>query len=457
MRVIDLHIDGFGHFADTEYGPIEAPLTVFYGPNEAGKSTLLAFLRTMFFGFPPTKRDAFYPPLRGGAHGGRILVEDDGGGGYHVALSESNKGVVARLSRAASADQLDPQALDRLLGHASKGMFESVFAFNLADLEKLGPLGKGDASKQIYSAGMGAAKVPGALKTLQDRQEGLFVPRGSNQVVARLLNELEKVETELRDGLNGATRFADLMDRRSMTEAEIGELAANAKDVDLSVRRLQRLRAAFDDWLEGRALEGELAGLPERTGFPVDGLNRLAALEERVRQASEQLAIREEELATAQEALDASSIDQAVLENAGEIDRLRRGRQGFDGSVADAPKRATELHQRQEELAEALRRLGTGWDVPRLDAFDESIPVQGTWLAQVVRGYFAYHAVPMNIHALHSFRHNVMKLWRRTLRRRSQKDGMTWDRMERLGNDWLPPAKILHPWPERRFAVKHPR
>jgi hypothetical protein len=87
----------------------------------------------------------------------------------------------------------------------------------------------------------------------------------------------------------------------------------------------------------------------------------------------------------------------------------------------------------------------------------ESIPAQGVWLAQVVRGYFAYHAVPMNIHALQSFRHNVMKLWRRSLRRRSQKDGMTWEHMERLGNDWLPRVSILHPWPERRFAVKHSR
>jgi group II intron reverse transcriptase/maturase len=108
--------------------------------------------------------------------------------------------------------------------------------------------------------------------------------------------------------------------------------------------------------------------------------------------------------------------------------------------------RADRMRAKLRDIKEQLRKR-----------MHESIPVQGTWLAQVVRGYFAYHAVPMNIHALQSFRHNVMKLWRRTLRRRSQKDSMTWERMERLGNDWLPPAKILHPWPERRFAVKHSR
>jgi RNA-directed DNA polymerase len=48
-------------------------------------------------------------------------------------------------------------------------------------------------------------------------------------------------------------------------------------------------------------------------------------------------------------------------------------------------------------------------------------------------------------------------LWRRTLRRRSQKDGFTWDRMTKLADGWLPAPRILHPWPEQRFAVKHSR
>jgi RNA-directed DNA polymerase len=51
----------------------------------------------------------------------------------------------------------------------------------------------------------------------------------------------------------------------------------------------------------------------------------------------------------------------------------------------------------------------------------------------------------------------VADLWRRTLRRRSQKDGFTWDRMTKLADAWLPAPRILHPWPDQRFAVKHPR
>ncbi len=85
------------------------------------------------------------------------------------------------------------------------------------------------------------------------------------------------------------------------------------------------------------------------------------------------------------------------------------------------------------------------------------IPQQGNWLKQVVTGYFAYHAVPTNSRALHAFRYHVTDLWRRSLKRRSQKDRTRWDRITKLANDYLPHPRILHPWPNARFAVKHPR
>src|SRR5229473_7290096 len=87
----------------------------------------------------------------------------------------------------------------------------------------------------------------------------------------------------------------------------------------------------------------------------------------------------------------------------------------------------------------------------------QPIPQQGRWLQQVVTGYFNYHAVPTNSSTLTAFLFHVTNLWRRTLRQRSQKDWTTWERIKRLADDWLPRPRILHPWPESRFAVRHPR
>jgi hypothetical protein len=87
----------------------------------------------------------------------------------------------------------------------------------------------------------------------------------------------------------------------------------------------------------------------------------------------------------------------------------------------------------------------------------QPLPDQGKWLWHVVRGYFSYHAVPTNARALAVFRHHVVDLWRRTLRRRSHKDCITWVRMTQRAETWLPKPIILHPWPSYRFAVTHPR
>jgi group II intron reverse transcriptase/maturase len=87
----------------------------------------------------------------------------------------------------------------------------------------------------------------------------------------------------------------------------------------------------------------------------------------------------------------------------------------------------------------------------------EPIPRQGTWLGQVVRGYFAYHAVPTNAKSLVAFHYHVRVLWLRTLQRRSQRDSTTWERIARLAAEFLPLPRVLHPWPDARFLVTHPR
>ena len=83
-----------------------------------------------------------------------------------------------------------------------------------------------------------------------------------------------------------------------------------------------------------------------------------------------------------------------------------------------------------------------------------SIPQQGAWLGSVVRGHFAYYAVPTNVQALSAFRTEAISHWKRALERRSQRGRVSWTRMARLQSRWVPRARILHPWPEQRFDAR---
>ena len=83
----------------------------------------------------------------------------------------------------------------------------------------------------------------------------------------------------------------------------------------------------------------------------------------------------------------------------------------------------------------------------------QPIPEQGRWLTSVLRGHYRYYAVPDNSAALNAFRKRLIRHWLWSLQRRSQRGTMTWERIWRFADRWLPRPQILHPWPEQRFAA----
>jgi len=121
--------------------------------------------------------------------------------------------------------------------------------------------------------------------------------------------------------------------------------------------------------------------------------------------------------------------------------RSRRG-----GFLLRRHSRRDRMRAKLKELKEELRRRR-----------HDTIPEQGRWLKQVVAGWYNYHAVQTNFAALRSFHYHLVARWRRSLKRRSQRDYLSWQRMHAIAKRWLPPVRILHPWPSERFAVKHPR
>ena len=109
-------------------------------------------------------------------------------------------------------------------------------------------------------------------------------------------------------------------------------------------------------------------------------------------------------------------------------------------------KRKTISKRMRAKLAEVNDQLKRRRHLP--------IPEQGRWLASVVRGHRAYYAVPGNTDAVAAFRTQVTRHWYKALRRRSQRTRLNWTRMNRLATRWLPPARVMHPFPGERFDAK---
>lgn len=108
---------------------------------------------------------------------------------------------------------------------------------------------------------------------------------------------------------------------------------------------------------------------------------------------------------------------------------------------------AKKLHNKLAELKNKLNRM-MHWDLAQV----------GAWVLSVLRGWCQYHAIPGNIHRLRQFRTALQVLWLNALRRRSQRGRrMTWAKFSRISQRWIPPVRILHPYPSVRFSRLHPR
>ena len=110
-------------------------------------------------------------------------------------------------------------------------------------------------------------------------------------------------------------------------------------------------------------------------------------------------------------------------------------------------------HARRDRLRAKLKEVKEG---PK-KRMHQPIPAQGRWPGQAVGGLFGYRAVPTDSGTLPVFRYHATNLWRRTLRRRSQKDAIAWARIARLADAFPSKPPIRHPWPRTRFAAPHPR
>ena len=375
MRLEELYLDGFGRFHNRTLGPISEPVTVFYGPNEAGKSTLLAFIRAILFGFPQRRQREHYPPLDGGRHGGHIRFSDDVGAVYTLERFAGARGGQPTIWTEEGESLNVTTTLPRLTGQATPDLFKNVFAFSLDELQSEGLMKDSEVTDLIYSVGLGVAKLPKFARALSDRKGKLFRPQGKSQEITKSLREMDSLDQQLQAALGNADEYRRLVSRQDGILQELAD--ANAKLSRLNTRRskIESLQRGWDDWLALTDCETRLKDMPRFQQFPENPIARLEGLEGRIRQISDDLEDASEKVRSAEEVASAIIPGENLLDDAGNIEQIRRARSSFDNSVHDLPERQTELRGLRADFDRNMRELGQSWGETELEPFDTSMVV----------------------------------------------------------------------------------
>ncbi len=328
MRIDGWQVDGFGVLKDATEQGLGAGVTVLLGENEAGKSTLLAFIRAVLYGFPRAnaRDERSYAPLNGGRHGGKLLLRDREDGLWVVGRYVDGKSV--EITRPdGTIGEVEDLAL--LLGHTDRPLFKSVFAFGLEELQQFTTLTTEGVRDRIFSVGItGAGKsAREAIASLEKQQAVLLKQRGGDAELNNLAREIQRVEAEMTEARQLATRYAEFeqaADDRDAVAEELREQADERQRLKSEVEALLTLRPEWEK-LEGLRLE----------------LDRLPSV------ADESLA---------------SAVGGAVTELA-----VQRGQEQRLDELR------TDRAAASDALEESLSRLGDGWDAARVDALDVSV------------------------------------------------------------------------------------
>lgn len=266
MRIEGWRIDGFGVLRDMEVSDLESGVTIFVGQNEAGKSTLLAFLRTMLFGFADRRtRENPYPPLAGGRHGGQITLTDEHGLWTFTRFKDKPKVITACGPDGHSGGEED---LRRLLSGVDATLFKSIFAFSLDELQRFATLDAAGVRERIFSAGIsGAGQSARAVLAELGAEEGrLLKQRSGKAVINDLVRRLQRAEEDVQKAEQEATGYADLAGAEDAQRRLAADFEARLTALAAERRRYEILAALRPDWEELAAADRLLAELPAPSG-----------------------------------------------------------------------------------------------------------------------------------------------------------------------------------------------
>ena len=373
MRITGLNVENYGPFVGLPPMDLSTQLTIFAGPNEAGKSALRAFISMVLFGRrrsnAPDARWFNYSHAGGGAGRGSVEMES-GGRNYTVHRREGSAPTVSD-GDSTSGEEL----LNALIGRIDGALYQRVFSINLTELQDLNLLTDERVKGRIYSAGLGlgAVSLPDIKKAIEDERStagGLWSERkgrlraGLEELATWTANlDLARSELHSYESLNGQI---------TALSADISKAEGLRRDLDTERERLRRVEDLRAPWQALGQLRRQLENLPDTDAFPPDGVDQLDRLTARIESLSN--TIRDGDLE--QRRRDDQAEKLPLIESFELHDRAIRDVVDetvvYERLIRDLPGREQVRMEVESDLKTKLQELGPDWDESRVSTFADT-------------------------------------------------------------------------------------
>lgn len=282
MKLTKLHIYGFGRFQDKHIDLSANQIHIFLGENEAGKSTIMAFIRSIFFGFPQKNGNELrFEPRLGGRYGGSIALESHLYGSVTVerVLGKASGDVKIYFSDGSIGQEKD---LQLLLNEMDRTIFTGIYSFGLTDLQTLDQLDSDELNKFMYGVGVsGRHNLLEFEKKNEKQLQALYKPTGRKPVINERLTQVIELEEKLISWRQKESYYDQLVKEREELIETLETVNNEQREHQEEYRYFQKLASVSSIILKKNMLENQLSQLPPHEPFPEDGLERFEKLSER--------------------------------------------------------------------------------------------------------------------------------------------------------------------------------
>ncbi len=360
MRITDAKIDGFGVWHDLQLTNLSGRVTVFYGANEAGKTTLMQFIRSVMYGISPQQRQRYLPPLSGGKPGGTLGIVD---GENRFELTRIADRGPDDLGLATITTQDGQTGGDRLLREAlaevDETTFNNVFAIGLREIQQLGTLSDIQAAEWLYrlTSGVDRVSLYDVIQNLRQTHRDLLSGKNQQSKITELVARRDVLRGEIRQLAQQSRSWSQLAVQIKELDAEIEEKEAEVRKCERQSRTIEIAVGLKTNWRRRNKIASQLEQFAGCIPLPEDAIERLDTLAKKIESHQREGAILEGQRRQLREEAKRLGINERLVKAASRIDALGEQRdwlQSLERQMEDLEAEAEELEQRLENEQERL-------------------------------------------------------------------------------------------------------
>lgn len=317
VKLLSIQIYGYGKLENVIFNNLQE-INVFYGENEAGKSTIMSFIHSILFGFPTKQQNELrFEPKKGAKYGGQLILQ----------FKDKGKVVVERVKGKAVGDVKilledgtvgGDELLQDLLSQVDKSLYQAVFSFNIHGLQNVHQLKSEDLGKFLFSTGaIGTDRLLTVEQNLQKDMDQLFKPNGKKPYINEKLKEIKSVYDHLKMAEKQNIKYGELLKEKE-------QLEQNLNEKQVAIHRLQQEIHQLEEWgklkpivTEKELLQAEMESI--NISFPIDGLSRYEVIQQLLKPLEAQIGVLNEKKLKLVEGLEENQPNHGLLKQEASI------------------------------------------------------------------------------------------------------------------------------------------